>query len=153
MITIARAAAEKMTLLAYMASKIGITPTQLIGDVPFDIAAVHRNGKPVGAILYQNKRRHTVEIAVAGEPGWLTLGDVRQMWAYPFEHLGCLTVMATIRKNNKKSIELAERMGGEYIGAIPNMYGQNDDGLLYCMRRDACRWVAPRADLKLNAAG
>lgn len=153
MITIATSAAERMTLLAYMASKIGATPAQLIGDVPFDIAAVHRNGRPVGAVLYQNKRRHTIEMAWAGEPGWLTKGDIRKMWAHAFAHPGILTVIGTIREANGKSRALAERMGCELIGIVPHTYGQDENGLLYCMRREACRWVEPSADLKLTAAG
>lgn len=153
MITIAASTQERMTLLAYMASKIGATPTQLIGDVPFDIAAVHRNGKPVGAVLYQNKRRHTIEMAWAGEPGWLTRGDIRQMWTHAFSNPGILTVIGTIREANGKSRALAERMGCELIGVVPHTYGFNENGLLYCMRREACRWVSLNADLKLNAAG
>jgi RimJ/RimL family protein N-acetyltransferase len=153
MITIARTAAERMTLLAYMASKIGVTPAQLVGDVAFDIAAVHRAGKPVGAVLYQNKRRHTVEMAWAGEPGWLTKGDIRQMWSHAFAQPGILTVLGTIRVGNAASRNMAERMGCELIGTVPHTYGEGEHALLYCMRRDACRWVDMSADLKINAAG
>ena len=153
MITIASSAAERMTLLAYMASKIGVTPAQLIGDVPFEIAAVHRNGRPIGAVLYQNKRRHTIEMAWAGEPGWLTKGDIRQMWAHAFAQPSILTVLGTIRADNAKSSAMAERMGCELIGTVPHTYGNGEHGLLYCMRRDACWWVKKGADMKFNAAG
>jgi len=153
MITIATSAAERMTLLAYMASKIGITPHQLVGALPFDIAAVHRQGKPIGAVLYQNKRRHSVEMAWAGEPGWLTPGDVRRMFYYPFNQLNVLTVMGTIREDNIASRALAEDLGGELIGIVPHTYGEGQNGALYCMTRDRCRWLRPNADVTLTAAG
>jgi hypothetical protein len=148
MITAARTAAERMTLVAYMASKIGVTPAQMIGAVPFEVIGIHKGARPVGAVLYLNKRRHSIEMSWAGEPGWLTPGDVRRIWSYPFQQLGCLTVMGTINKENTKSRALAERMGCDLIGIVPHAFGEGVDGALYCMRRENCRWLNSGAEMK-----
>jgi RimJ/RimL family protein N-acetyltransferase len=146
MITPARTAAERMTLVAYMASKIGVTPAQMIGDVPFEVVGVHKGARLVGAVLYLNRRRHSIEMSWAGESGWLTPGDVRRIWSYPFRQLGCLTVMGTIHKDNAKSRALAERMGCDLIGIVPHAFGEGVDGALYCMRRENCRWLSPNIE-------
>ncbi len=146
---------EKMALVAYLASKIGTTPAQLVGAMPFEVVAVTRAGKPVGAVLYTNKRRHSIEMVWAGEPGWLTRANLRDIFAYPFLTLDCLVAMGMIRAGNAKSIALAERMGCRLVGAVPHVFGPGEDGLLYSMQFDDCKWLGsawPEPTVQMNGA-
>jgi hypothetical protein len=95
----------------------------------------------MGAALYTNKRGRTVEMIWAGEPGWLTPGNIRALFSYPLEQLDCLCVLGTIRCSNEKSRALAERMGCSRVGPIPHAFGEEDHGVLYCMRREKCPWL------------
>ncbi len=141
MIHPAKTADERMVLIGYLASKLGIAPARLVGTMPFEIMAVTRQDQPVGAILYTNKRRHTVEMTWAGETGWLTRGVIRDMFSYPFEQLHCLTALGMVKASNWKSCELAERLGCRRVGAVPYAFGEDEDGILYAMRHDDCRWI------------
>ena len=60
---------ERATLVAYLASKMGTTPAALVGAMPFEVVAVKRDDKPMGAVLYTNLRPPSIEMACAGEPG------------------------------------------------------------------------------------
>lgn len=153
MITPATTQFERMTLVAYIASKIGMSPAQMVGTVPYEILGIHHGDKLMGAVLLINRRRHSVEMSWAGEPGWLTPGDIRRIWTYAFETLGVLTVLGTIREKNFLSREIAERMGCELVGIIPDTFGEAEAGALYCMRRATCRWLRPASIMNGAAHG
>jgi hypothetical protein len=135
---------EKMTLLAYISAKLGTTPGRLVGNMPFEIAAITRAARPVGAVLYTNRRGTTIEMSWAGEPGWITAGAIRAMFNYPFNQLGCKLATGMIDLANRSSIEFAERLGCQRIGYVPHAFGERKDGVFYCMAYDECRWIAPR---------
>lgn len=137
----ARTSDERTTLIAYLASKIGTNPAQMVGSMPFEIVAITRDGKPRGAVLYTNKRSTTIEMMWAGEPGWLTHGNLKSIFSHAFEQLGCYSVLGMIKCNNCKSCELAERLGCHRVGLVPHAFGEDDHGYLYCMRRDDCQWI------------
>lgn len=145
MMTIARTQDERLTLLAYLASKIGSDPAALVGSMPFQIGAVRRAGRAMGAVLYTNKRGTTIEMTWAGEPGWVTRGALAAMFGYAFRDLDCLTVVGTIRCDNEKSRDMAERIGCMRVGLVPHAFGEGAHGYLYCMCRDRCEWTARKA--------
>jgi RimJ/RimL family protein N-acetyltransferase len=134
----ARTHDERATLVAYMASKLGSTPLEIVGNVPFEIVAVKRDDRPMGAIMYYNFRHNVIEMSWAGEPGWLTRGTIRDIFAYPFQQLGCRTVLGTVRRDNHKSRELAQRLGFKEVGVIEEAFGEGVDGVLYSMHRGRC---------------
>ncbi len=131
-------------VLSYLSMRVGAPPRDLVGDMPFTAMAVLKAGTPVGALLYTNWRGNTIEMAWAGEPGWLTPSAVRGMWSYPFVQLGCSAVLGAIQRHNRKSRELAERMGCKVVGVIEDCYGDGQDGILYSMSRRNCRWLQSR---------
>jgi hypothetical protein len=140
----ARTPDDRAILVAYMASKLGQEPNELVGHMPFEIVAIQRNEKTKGAVLYYNYRFCTIEMAWAGEPGWLTPGVVREMFAYPFKQLGCRTVIGLIDRNNRKSREMALGLGCKEVGVIEEAFGERRDAILYSMHRESCPWMAPR---------
>lgn len=151
MIVPAQTSEQRNALLLYLAGKVGAAPADLVGDMPFSIFATMKASTPVGALLYTNFRGTTVEMAWAGEPGWLTPSVVRSMWEFPFWRLGCSAALGTIHRRNKASRDLAERMGCKLVGVIEDCYGNGEDGILYSMSRSSCKWlqtrkVAPHAE-------
>jgi hypothetical protein len=136
---------EKAVLVAYIASKIGTTPQRLVGQMPFEVFATIRDGKPTGALLYSNYRGTSIEMSAAGENGWLTRGVIKMMFAYPFGQLNCWSLLTLIGRNNTVSREISRRLGFAELCVIESGLGKSNDTLLYAMTRDKCAWLEARA--------
>lgn len=132
--------AERLEWLQYLADRVGGEPRDIVGDMPFGIYGVIRWGRLAGVILYTNYRDASIEMAWAGEPGWLTRRVLRDMWAYPFCQLGVAVVTGMVKGRNRHSQDVAERMGCVKCGSIPRWYG-DDDAVIYAVTADQCRWV------------
>jgi len=131
-----------MDLLAYMARKIGIAPQELVGAMPFEIVAVTRAGRAMGAVLYINFRGQSIEMSSAGNPGWLTRANLREIFAYPFEQLKCLRVWGVARADNTKACRLNEKLGFKRLAELEDEFGEGEHGVLYSMSRRNCRWIS-----------
>lgn len=134
---------KKVVLAAYLASKLGTTPQALVGQMPFEAGEVVRNGQPIGAVLYTNYRKTSIEFSAAGEPGWMTRATIRQMFAYPFEQLEVITLLALISRINSTARTIAKDLGFIEFCVIPGECRQ-EDVMLYGMSRDKCAWVQGR---------
>ncbi len=148
----ARTLEERSVLAAYLASKIGMTPQALVGQMPFEAAAVLRCGRPMGAVLYSNFRGHSIEMVAAGEAGWLTRATIQAAFAYPFIQLGCWTVLTMVSRSNAASRELQRRLGFTELCAIRTGAGKSEDIILYGMTRDKCLWISPERPAALGVA-
>lgn len=141
MIEPARTEDARATLVAYLASKVGVTPFDLVGHMPFEVVSVTRVGRPMGAIMYLNYRGTSIEMIGAGEPGWLTRGSLRAMFGYPFLQLKCWTVIVNVKRSNVKSRKLVQKLGFVELGVIESGPSKSDDVILYKMTRDRCIWL------------
>ena len=146
MIVPSRTKEQQTAVLTYMATKMGCTPFDIVGNMPFEAWGIVRGDKLLGACVFSNKRPTSISLAWAGEPGWLTAATVRAIWAYPFLQLGLLTVTSVIHPANTRSIDVVERMGCKRVGVIPHIFGHGTPGYLYCMDRDDCRWIKPKGE-------
>lgn len=144
MIKPARTPQEREILVAYLAHKMGTTPHEIVGGTPYEALAVIHGDMLMGACLFINKRMNSIELAWAGEPGWMTVSTLCDVWAYPFKQLNCLTVTSYIRPDNVKAQSFIERMGGYRCGEVPHAFGLGVPGYLYCMDREKCAWIKPR---------
>lgn len=141
MIVPATTSEEKVTLVTYLADKIGVTPGELVGQMPFQIVAVVNSGLPVGAVLYTNFRITSMEMACAGEPGWLTAGNLRSIFSYPFGQMGCFSVITTVMRANDKARKFNRDLGFRELGMIPSGVARDGDMLIYLMTKPECRWI------------
>jgi RimJ/RimL family protein N-acetyltransferase len=151
MIVPMRTAEEKQLLAQYLAFKMGCTAQELVGAVPFEIVAVARDGYPVGAVLYINYRQVSIEMACAGEPGWLTRANLRDLFRYPFVQLGCYTVITTVKRSNTVARKFNEKLGFTTLGVIESGLGRGEDIIVNTMTRPQCKWLTP-ADYAAVAA-
>ena len=139
-------------LVAYIASKTGTSPAQLVGQMPYEIVATTDHaGRPNGALLYINFRRSTIEMACAGEPGWMTREHLRQMFTYPYVQLKCWTVLATVERRNTKSRTMCQKIGFTELCVVKNSADKREDSILYGMSRPECRWIADSKITELAA--
>jgi RimJ/RimL family protein N-acetyltransferase len=133
--------AEKEAALAYVAERIGTNAHALVGTMPYEIGVVSRNGKPMGAVLYSNYRKHSIEITAAGDPGWITRGAIQRTMHYPFIQLGVWTLLALVNRNNTPSRELCRRIGFTELCVIETGGARGRDLILHSMTRDKCLWL------------
>lgn len=141
MIVEAATDAERETLLQYLVAKLDVPKEILVGNMPFSAFAIVRGDHGLGAILCTNYRQTSVEIAWAGDPGWITRGDMRTVFRRIFDEMGCLRAWGVVRRDNGPSRNLARRMGCREVGILENEYGPGKDGVLYSMTRAACQWL------------
>lgn len=132
---------EKASLLQYLMIKIGSPKENLVGDMPYDVFAIVRNGVGVGAVLLTNFRGTSVEVCMAGDSGWLTRRDLLAMMRHVFIERGFLRAYGTVMRVNGKSRELAKRIGCREIGILEGEFGPGRDGVLYSMAASKCRWL------------
>jgi hypothetical protein len=141
-ITRANSEDEKLALVAYLASKIGTSPATLVGQMPYEIVATtDRAGKPNGAVMYINWRGSTIEMACAGEPGWLTRAHLAELFRYPFEQMRCWTVLTLVRRRNARARQFNVKVGFTELCVVRNGPDKSEDSILYGMSRPECRWL------------
>jgi RimJ/RimL family protein N-acetyltransferase len=141
MIVHARTPEQEAGLLAYMAHRLGEEPKALVGDMPFHIMASVRDNRILGAVMFLNFRRQSIEFHLCGSPGWLTRGEIGELFAYPFVYLNCARLWCLIRRNNKPARRGVERLGFRVLGVADDEFGNGKDGILYTMRRADCKWL------------
>lgn len=144
MIVPARTPDEKNTLVSWLAGKIGTSADDLVGDVPYQVLGVLRtDGALMGAVMFNHYRGARVEVSCAGEPGWVTRGDMRLLFDYPFRQLGCWSLLSMVARNNKPVREMIGRLGFRELCVIPGGRHPSQSAVLYCMTRPECRWIQP----------
>lgn len=139
---------ERASVITYLSGRLGIMPQSLIGSMPFQAAVIARNGVPLGAVLYTNFRQHSIEMIAAGEPGWISRGDVRAVFAYPFLELGVWTVLTMVNRVNTTSRELQRRLGFTELCVVATSAHKVEDIIVYGMSRDKCQWLNGPARLQ-----
>ena len=140
MIAPARTPETRTVLVQWLSEKLRTTADELVGTCPFEIIGVLRNDYLMGAVLYNNYRYGRIEMACGGEPGWLTRPVLRDVFAYPFNQLGCTAVMTTVVRGNKTVREFNKKLGFREMCILPGA-SKADELALYCMTRKDCRWL------------
>lgn len=132
---------EKSVILAYVASKIGTTPADIVGTMPFSAIATLRGGNLLGGVIYTNYRIASIEMSCAGEAGWLMPRDLKALFAYPFQQLGCFTVLTNVKRRNERARKFNEKLGFKHLCVVECGGPEGDDTIVYKMTRPKCRWL------------
>ena len=122
--------------------------------VPFYAYAVKRNGKAAAVVLWNNYRRlrygADIRVIIASDdPKWCLPGVLRELFAYPFVHLGCTRITAVIKDGNARSLKLCRGLGFRKEGILRRGYNGKSNAILLSMLREECKWLLPREE-RLN---
>lgn len=132
---------DRAFVISYIAGRIRTTPEALVGQMPFEVlAAVGSDGRLVGGVLYINFRGPSIEMTSAGEPGWLTKGNLRSFFGYPFNQLGVRRVTGIVHRKNKHARDINERLGFKLEGVCRHGF-KDGDAMIYGMLKQECRWI------------
>lgn len=93
-----------------------------------------------------------IQVSVAfDQANWASRATLKQLFGYPFVQLGCATMVAHIRRNNKRARHLITGLGFHLVGPIPQAFDGREDVMLYAMVKDKCRWLKDRIDEQKRA--
>ena len=131
-------------LLLYVAERIHLDPPQDLE--PCVGAMVLSNGKPSGAVLFNNYRElpkgRTMEItAVCDDPGIVSRRLLREIFEYAFEKAGVSVLMAQCSRVNSRSRSILERLGFRLDGISRRAYDGSEDAMIYSMLPGECKWL------------
>jgi RimJ/RimL family protein N-acetyltransferase len=104
----------------------------------------------IGGVLFHNLHTYRgkpvcIECSIACDsPRWASRQTLKQLFGYPFVQLKCSTLIARIRKSNKRSRRLCEGLGFKIEGKIPRGFDGREDVIIYAMTSEQCRWIKER---------
>lgn len=102
---------------------------------------VVRDDELVAGVVYHNWSPETqaIEIsAAATDPKWLNKSILKQIFAYPFDQIGCQIVVARIAESNTRTRRIWKAIGSqEHV--IPRLRGRNEAECIMVLTDDAWR--------------
>lgn len=108
-------------------------PAQAFGYVTDD-------GKPIAGIVVNDYTKSNCELTIVAERGMVSRPVIRHIAQHVFGKLGCRRVTVRTRKRNKFVQHLALRLGFKFE-AVAQHYYEDDDAVVYRMKRDDCPWI------------
>ena len=102
--------------------------------------------KLLGGFLYGNYKeiadgQYSIEMHMAGQPGWLSRSALRAFFAYPFEYCRCSRVIGPVLRSNEHSANVTKRFGFTLDGIIRSGIAPEHDLMIWTMTRDECPWL------------
>lgn len=96
---------------------------------------VVRDDNLVAGVVYHNwsPEAGVIEMsAAATDPKWLLGPTLHEIFAYPFEQIGCQMIVLRVSENNKRMCRIAERFG--FHGhLIPRLRGRNENEFIFTL--------------------
>ena len=97
----------------------------------------------IAGVLYQDFNGANIVAHIAAEPGarWMTRHFLWAIFDYPFNQLGVRRITGQVAAKNIQARQFDEHLGFVAEATLKDAL-PDDDLLLYCMRRENCRWLA-----------
>lgn len=113
---------------------------------PYTAIGIARGDQLVAGFVYFRNFGHSIDIGMAGEPGWATRGAIRIGLTYPFRQLGVARLQAVVARSNKVSRQFVEAVGFKLEGVLRHGFNAHEDAFLYSMLPgEASRWLSTTA--------
>jgi hypothetical protein len=126
---------DQPALREWLCSRIGLVPTeniQCLGTV--------NGGRILGVVGFDGYNGASIQMHVAGEPGWLTRGLIKATFDYAFNVCKVNVVLGLIPSGNVQAIRFNSMLGFSVRDTIE---GAHPDGslVLMAMYRRECRYL------------
>jgi hypothetical protein len=113
------------------------------------LAHVSENGL-LGGVVYTNFTGRSVQMHMAGEPGWVTSKMIWIAFDYPFNQLGVECVIGLVSEDQIEVLDYDRRLGFREIARVPDIVPGGDLIVLSMVRKE-CKWLSLRSRfLKAN---
>lgn len=110
---------------------------------PCTAIGVRKGDKLIAGFVYNVYTGPSIDVTVASvDPSWTKRRDVvHALFAYPFLQLGCIRLGCIVSAGNKRAQKLGEGLGFKLEGRMRFGYDGVNDGLMYGMLREECKWL------------
>lgn len=98
------------------------------------------NDHLLGVVAFWNYSGPNVEAGWAGEPGWLSRGFLRMVFAYAFGQLGCHRITGRIHADNDTAIAMSQRLGFVHEGTLREAGPGGVDIEIFGLLKKECRY-------------
>jgi len=98
-----------------------------------------KDGNIVAGVMYEEFTEASIHATIVVEEP-MTKGFVHKIFDYPFNQLGVEKIIVQVNSANKKSLELAYRLGFDEEGCIKGAY-LDGDRIILTMTKDECKWI------------
>lgn len=97
----------------------------------------------IAGVLYQDFNGANIVAHIAAEPGarWLTRQFLWMMFDYPFNQLRVKRITGQVAAKNIQARQFDEHLGFVAEATLKDAL-PDDDLIIYCMRRENCRWLS-----------
>lgn len=111
---------------------------------------LEKDGELIAGVIYENWNHQSIfcHIALLGQ---ITPKFIAAIFHYPFEVCNVEKIIAPIRGDNRKAINLVKKMGFSEEARIKDA-APTGDLVFYTMTRNACRFLGDRYGQKLAFA-
>lgn len=100
------------------------------------------SGRIVAGAVFNNYTGHDIQLSFAADhPSWATRGNIRAVFDYPFNQLGCARVTTVTSKANKRARKLNEGIGFKIEGVHPRGWDGKQTAISYGLLRENCKWL------------
>lgn len=101
---------------------------------------LEKDGRLVAGILYESFTGASVLMHFRCDEKRLSREFLFAIFDYPFNQLGVKRVRALVSSANKSSLRITEKLGSTRETVLED-YFEDGDGIVFCMRREDCRWL------------
>ena len=115
-------------------------------QAPYSTMGVFDGETLIGVMLYNNYQPEEGVIEIHGAattPRWLTRPVLREMFAFPFERLGCQLVVMRVSERNKtwngRGLPRLLKAYGFNAYPIPRLRGRDEGEIIYTLTDDDWR--------------
>jgi len=116
------------------------------------VIGLERDGELIAGVLFENFNGRNCWMHVAVAPGeYVTRAFTRYSFEYPFRELGLQRLTGWVEASNTAARDFDERLGFEVEAVLNSAASDGGPALIYCMRRENCRWI--KRDPSMAASG
>lgn len=99
-----------------------------------------KDGEIIGGVLFEDYNQVNVFMHVAGVDNWLNRQMISITFDYVFNQLNCLRVTGIVEADNKQARRFDEKLGFKQEAILQDA-APSGDLIIYCMRKDECKWL------------
>lgn len=107
------------------------------------ITKVDENYDILAVVVYSRFSPWNCEMSIASQsPKWCSRGFLKAAFHFPFNQWNLRRITAAVEPDNRKSIDMLERLGFIREATLSEWFGDKD-ALIYRMTRKECKWLSP----------
>jgi len=112
-----------------------------------------QDGRIVAGVMYEEFTEASIHATIVIAPGVpMVRGFLKAIFDYPFNQLTVEKIIVQMSSGNKKSKELAERLGFVLEATVKGAY-IDGDRLIYTMLKSDCKWLEMSHEKSENTKG